>query len=521
MAHLGDGLVLDIQPGFACGDHNKNGEGITHLRPMNVNQEGEMDFSTMKYIPANLGDRDERLINQGDVIFNNTNSPELVGKTAYYSHSEPSAFSNHMTRIRCNLEVIMPQYCALSLHQKWREGYFQSVCNNHVSQASVGRAVLMETLIAIPPLQEQKRIVARVAEVTSNIDRARERLAKVPGILKRFRQSVLAAACSGRLTADWRERQEDLEPLLLEKILKERRLEWEKNQIAEFRARGINSKDQNWKARYKEPLSSNSEDLPELPETWCWATIEQLAAPERNAITDGPFGSNLKTSHYTNSGPRVIRLQNIGEGVFINESAHVSDEHYETLAKHRVYAGDLVIAALGAKLPRACVIPSFIGPAIVKADCIRFKPDPILTNAHYLNYALNEESGRHRTASVVHGVARPRLNLGEIRAIAIPLPPLAEQQEIVRRVEALFQLADTIEARVAAATTRADRLTQAVLAKAFRGELVLTEAELSRREGRDYEPAAALLERIKEERRATAHSQPPRKTKRKSGISGR
>ena len=378
----------------------------------------------------------------------------------------------------------------------------------------INRDDIYSQIISIPPFVEQDRIVCKVDELLAGVNSARERLAKVPGILKRFRQSVLAAACSGRLTADWRERQKDLEPapLLLEKILKERHLEWEKNQIAEFRARGINPNDQNWKARYKEPLSSDSEDLPELPETWWWATIEQLAAPERNAITDGPFGSNLKTSHYTSSGPRVIRLQNIGEGVFINESAHVSAEHYETLAKHRVYAGDLVIAALGAKLPRAAIIPANLGPAIVKADCIRFKPDPSLTIANYLNYALNEESTRQRTASVVHGVARPRLNLGEIRAIAVPLSPLAEQHEIVRRVEALFRLADAIEARVALGAHRADRLTQAILAKAFRGELVPTEAELARREGRNFEPAAVLLSRLKEERRLLTETQPRRQT---------
>ena len=83
-----------------------------------------------------------------------------------------------------------------------------------------------------------------------------------------------------------------------------------------------------------------------------------------------------------------------------------------------------------------------------------------------------------------------------LNELAVPCPPLAEQREIVRRVERLFRLADAIEKRTAAAAIRADRLTQAILAKAFRGELVSTEAELARAEGRDYEPAAALLGRI-------------------------
>ena len=80
------------------------------------------------------------------------------------------------------------------------------------------------------------------------------------------------------------------------------------------------------------------------------------------------------------------------------------------------------------------------------------------------------------------------------------MAPAFEQHEIVRRVEALFRLADVIEKRVAAATARAERLTQAILAKAFRGELVPTEAELARREGRDYEPASVLLAKIRTER---------------------
>ena len=92
-----------------------------------------------------------------------------------------------------------------------------------------------------------------------------------------------------------------------------------------------------------------------------------------------------------------------------------------------------------------------------------------------------------------------------LRFLRVPLAPLEEQTEIDRRVEALFKLAHAIERRVAAATTRADRLTQSILAKAFRGELVPTEAELARREGRDYEPAAVLLERIRSEREVTTN----------------
>ena len=106
---------------------------------------------------------------------------------------------------------------------------------------------------------------------------------------------------------------------------------------------------------------------------------------------------------------------------------------------------------------------------------------------------VNELTGR---------TASPHLNVGDVKAFRVPVPPLAEQQEIVRRVGELFALADRIEARLADARQMADQLTQAMLAKAFRGELVPTEAELARREGRPYEPAADLLARIRAGRTA-------------------
>ena len=99
----------------------------------------------------------------------------------------------------------------------------------------------------------------------------------------------------------------------------------------------------------------------------------------------------------------------------------------------------------------------------------------------------------------------------DIKGQPIAMPPLAEQHEIVRRVNTLFKTADAIEKRVAAATARAEKLTQAILAKAFRGELVPTEAELARKEARDYEPASVLLERIGTERAKNSSSPPKRR----------
>src|SRR5207253_8352294 len=130
---------------------------------------------------------------------------------------------------------------------------------------------------------------------------------------------------------------------LLKRILEGRRAQW----------RG--------KGKYKEPVPPDTSNLQDLPRGWTWATVDQLAAADANSITDGPFGSNLKTEHYQPSGPRVIRLQNIRDGQFADERAHIAPERFQALRKHAVFAGDLVIATLGDNPPRACVIPTSVG----------------------------------------------------------------------------------------------------------------------------------------------------------------
>jgi type I restriction enzyme S subunit len=362
---------------------------------------------------------------------------------------------------------------------------------------------IKETPIPLPPLPEQHRIVAEIEKHFTRLEAAVAALERVRANLKRYRAAVLKAACEGRLVPTEAElaRREgrSYEPAdqLLARILKERRARWKADQLAKMQAKGKVPKDEKWKAKYEEPAKPGAAELPPLAEGWAWTSVGQLPSVEPNAITDGPFGSNLKTSHYTSEGPRVIRLKNIGDGVFVDARAHVSPEHFNTLRKHEVHAGDLVIAALGERPPRACVVPPYVGPAIVKADCIRFRPEPRLAVTAFLNCALNAEPTRARTTAIVHGVGRPRLNLGEIKAIALPLPPLAEQHRIVAEVERRLSVIDELDTVVDANLKRAERLRQAILKRAFEGTLVPQDP--------NDEPASVLLEWIRGERDALAH----------------
>jgi type I restriction enzyme S subunit len=202
--------------------------------------------------------------------------------------------------------------------------------------------------------------------------------------------------------------------------------------------------------------------MTDLPHGWEWATLEDLLAAEPRAITDGPFGSNLASRHYTQAGAQVIRLQNIGDGVFNDERAYISLDHFEALRAHEVREGDIVIASLGEQLPRACLVPKPDGPAIVKADCIRARPHPAI-DRHWLLYMLIAPATRAYATSKIRGVGRPRLGLGEIRRIPLPVPPTAEQRRIVAVIDEYLSRLDFCGPVVRLAASSARKLWESTL----------------------------------------------------------
>lgn len=208
--------------------------------------------------------------------------------------------------------------------------------------------------------------------------------------------------------------------------------------------------------------------MSDLPPGWVYTTLEEILAVEDRAITDGPFGSKLATRHYTSSGARVIRLQNIGDCMFNDERAYISLDYFEELRAHEVRSGDLVIASLGQDLPRACIIPALDEPAIVKADCVRVRIHPEIDKKWVL-YALSAPQTRQRAESRIRGVGRPRLGLGEIRKLPIPLPPLSEQRRIAATLEDHLSRLEAGGSLIKSLITRSIRLRKATLKSAVRG----------------------------------------------------
>jgi len=473
LKRLRDDLILDVQPGFACGKNSRDGKGIPHIRPMNVSEAGKIDLTDLKFVPESECSKPERFVIDGDVIFNNTNSPALVGKTAYYNLPEQRAFSNHMTRLRCNTEIIDPVFCAMALHQKWREGYYKSVCNNHVSQSSISRQVLLDTPIFLPPLAEQQYIVARVEALLTQVNAAREHLNRVPLIMKRFRQAVLAAACSGRLTEGWREEQKNLVTAadLYNRI---QTIRMKKYEHAVIEAKKLKKRVPP-KPSFLENCDPDSGTTTEIPDEWIWKKVVNLGLFGEDTVKTGPFGAILKSKEFVLSGIPIIAIGNVQWGKFDLNGArvdHVTEEKASELENYRVRTGDVLFTRSGT-IGRSLVVPNFADHWLMSYHLLRVRADPNLIIPQYLYFVFAGcESSKDYTSDATIGSTRPGINTTILENVPVPLPPLAEQHEIVRRVGLLFERADAIDREVAAAGRRCERMTQAVLGKAFAGKLV-------------------------------------------------
>jgi type I restriction enzyme S subunit len=226
-------------------------------------------------------------------------------------------------------------------------------------------------------------------------------------------------------------------------------------------------------------IESRLETLARVREEILASTFARIEAPPialgaavsaPGAIADGPFGSHLKTEHYARSGVRVIRLQNIGSGAFLdNDRAFVTAEHAESLTRHSARLGDVVVAALGdgaRPAGRACQVPE-IGPALVKADCFRVRTDDSSIDPGFLVWFLNSPRTQATIAGQMRGATRPRVTLAMLRTMTIPLPPLDEQRSIAARLRTQLAELDFTNAALNTQRKAIDGLPAALLRDVF------------------------------------------------------
>jgi type I restriction enzyme S subunit len=371
----------------------------------------------------------------------------------------------------------LPEFIYHFIRQESFRKTAESEMTGSVGQKRVPLGFLQQVELPLPPLPEQLRIVTKIDELFATVNATRGRLERVPAILEKFRQAVLAAACSGRLTADWRESHVDPEPA---------------SSVIDRLRRSHEQEKRGHGGKAAQPTEEvHNLEAADLPDTWCIEELQFLCEPGR-AITYGI----LKPGPNQQSGVPYIRVADFPNDRLnprgIRNTTELIAGQYK---RSSLRTGDVLLSIRGT-VGRVCRVPSELADANITQDTARITVHSEML-ADYVETYLRCPSAQKRLEAAMKGVAVRGVNIGDVRVLQIAVPPRDEQAEIVRRVEALFKLADTIEKRVAAASERVEKLTQAILAKAFRGELVPTEAELARREGRSYETAAELLARIK------------------------
>lgn len=169
---------------------------------------------------------------------------------------------------------------------------------------------------------------------------------------------------------------------------------------------------------------------------WRLAKLSELVSKPNKDIVDGPFGSNLKASEYVDTGIPIIRLQNIERNSFLHKNLrYITSEKASELKRHNFSSGDIVITKLGSPLGKACLVPPNINWGIIVADVVRVRSNDSLVLREYLVRAINSDIGIRQFEPLVKGTTRPRVNLGNIRDLIVPVPPLETQRQIVAILE--------------------------------------------------------------------------------------
>ena len=412
-------IVSDVTYGYTAMSTFED-VGPRMLRITDI-QGNKVNWNDVPFCKITNQNQKKYLLQRGDLVFARTGA--TVGKSFLISDDPPNAvYASYLIKVRSHIPDTaryLSQFFKSSLY--WEQ---ITEFSAGVGQPNVNGSKLKGLVIPLAPLAEQKRIADKLDALLARVDAARARLDLVPAILKRFRQSVLAAATSGELTREWR-----------------------------------GGGDAEWKKILFEESCSE--------------------------ITVGHVGKMADA--YCRKGIPFLRSQNVRPFRFDPAGLmYIQVEFHKRLQKSKLKPGDVVVVRSGAP-GQCCVIPESISEANC-ADLVIVRPRQELL-PDYACIFINSESSQVHVRSEQVGVAQQHFNVGSMKRTPLLLPTIDEQREIVRRVESLFALADRVQAQYDHARVKVDKLTAALLAKAFRGELVPQDP--------NDEPADKLLERLR------------------------
>jgi type I restriction enzyme S subunit len=439
-------VVESMKNGIYRPSSSYSDNGLACLRMYNID-EGRIvwrDIKRMRLSEAEI--RDYELL-PGDLLVNRVNSRELVGKTAVIPEGlERCVFESKNIRVRVRRDKAEPKFVGFALLGAGRR-HFDQNAQQVVGMASISQPQVASFKLPLPPIADQRQIVAEIEKQFTRLDAGVAALRRVQANLKRYRAAVLKAACEGRLVPTEAElarkegRTFETGEQLLQRILADRRKSW------------------TGRGRYKEPAGRDASDQSTLPLGWAWATVDGLCS----LVTDGdhnpPKRHGTGLPHLTAKNVRNWMLDASGcTYISVTDAERV-------LKRYNPVAGDLIVTCVGT-VGRTAIVPAGF----------KFSPDRNLAairlvekgaSTSYLNITLSSPRYQELIKSASGSTAQPHLYLGDLRVIPIPLPPLSEQKRIVAEVERRLSVIDELESVVTANLARATRLRQSVLQKAF------------------------------------------------------
>lgn len=423
-----------------------------------------------------------RYLKPSDLLWNSTGTGTIGRACLYRGELEEAVVDSHVTIVRANKSALEPRYAFYFVMSPLVQGDIEEMQAGSTNQVELSKKAIVEKRVPLAPLNEQRRIVDKIETLFAQLDKGKEAVREVQKLLTRYRQSVLKAAVTGELTADWRaERKGQLEhgSDLLDRILDAREELWD--------GRG----------KYKRPAPLSTDGLPELPEGWEWATVDQLA----NVI--GGLTKNSKRKEMPHRRP-MLRVANVYQNRFELDDLHETGVTNKELARVLLEPRDLlVVEGNGSKdqIGRMAVWNGEIPNAVHQNHLIKVRLfEPAL--AEYLTTWFQSSMGRQiveKVASSTSGLYT--LSISKVKALVVPLPSLAEIAQIMVQVDAVFGKIEALKVKCETELKRSSSLRQSILKDAFAGRLVAQDPT--------DEPASELLARI------AAEKTPPKKARRK------
>ena len=459
-AVLGEVAVL-IRQGKACGRHSRSGPGLLHLRPMNVTRDGQLDLSDCRFIDEAYAGEFPR-VSPGDVLFNNTNSRELVGKTTTIEGDEDLAFSNHMTLLRFP-RVISHRFMGYQLQFFWMSGGFKPLLKQYVNQASVSMRVLRNLQVALPPSAEQDRIAEAVERLLGRVRNAVGLLEGSRMKIERYNRAVLRAAVGGALTPLEQERSNDSTRIGL----------------GAGKARADDSvKEAGSSRRTSRRAGSSSTPAPGAPHGWSVVRVDEVGET-RLGLQRHPgrhTGRNLRPYlrvanvfdnkidvedvKYMNFEPREYNRYELRPGdILLNEGQSLT-----LVGRPAMYRGELEDVCFQNTLIR------FRAHAVVEAEFA------LIVFRHYFYTGRFSEIARWST-NIAH------MGLGRFSALPFPLPPIDEQRRICAVARDLLDGVAVQAEAIPELFGRLEMLRFAILSRALSGRLVEPESSDADAEG--------------------------------------